>query len=200
MGELVGVFGGTFDPPHIGHLILADEARAALALDRVLWVVSGEPPHKPSRPITPVETRVEMVLAAILEAPEFELSRADIDRPGPHYSVDTIRWLQERYPGKGLAYLMGSDALMDLPNWHQPNLFVEVCSSIGVLRRPGTKPDLQLLERHLPGISAKVRYFKAPPIGISGRDIRGRVAAGEPYRYLVPSGVAALIKAHQLYG
>lgn len=199
MAGLIGVLGGTFDPPHLGHLVLADEARATLGLERVLWVVTAQPPHKPDEPVSPASVRVEMVSAAIVGDPGFELSRADIDRPGPHYAVDTLRWLAERDREAKWAYLVGSDSLRDLPTWHTPEQFLEACTILGVMRRPEAEADLKALEDVLPGLSARVRFIDAPLIGISGRDIRRRVRGGEPHRYLVPPEVGEIIKRKSLY-
>jgi nicotinate-nucleotide adenylyltransferase len=199
MAGLVGVFGGTFDPPHLGHLILAEEARAALGLDRVLWVVTGSPPHKPDTPRSPLETRLRMAQAAIAGNPGFEISRADIDRPLPHYAVGTIAWLRERMPDARFAYLIGSDSLRDLPTWHDPSSFAAACEVLGVMRRPAVEIDLPLLEMQIPGLSEKLRFFDAPLVAISGRDIRDRVRRGAPYRYFVPLAVADIIHEERLY-
>ena len=199
MAGLVGVFGGTFDPPHLGHLILADEARTSLGLSRVLWVVTGDPPHKPEDPMQPVERRVEMVEAAIDGVPEFELSRADIDRPGPHYTVDTLKWLRSEGMSDPFVSLMGSDSLNDLPDWHQPEAFLEACHQLGVLVRPGDEPELDQLSLELPALVQKTRFFKAPLIEISGTDIRRRVREGDAYRFMVLPRVADVIRSHNLY-
>lgn len=199
MARLTGVFGGTFDPPHVGHLVLADEARGALGLERVLWVVTARPPHKPDEPITPVEIRLEMVAAAIWDVPSFEISRADIDRPGPHFAVDTLRWLSEREPGVPWAYLIGADSLRDLPTWHTPREFVRACAILGVMRRPEVEIDLGAMESQIPGLTSKVRFFEAPLMAVSASDIRHRIGAGSPYRFLVPHGVAGIIERYQLY-
>ena len=132
----VGIFGGTFDPPHVGHLILAAEARDQLGLDRVLWVVTPDPPHKAGRTITPLLTRLDLVEAAICQDSQFEISRAEIDRPGPHYSVDTVEILARTYPQAELFYLMGGDSLHDLPTWKRPRQFIAALDGIGVMRRP----------------------------------------------------------------
>lgn len=199
MAGLVGVFGGTFDPPHLGHLILADEARISLGLSRVLWVVAGDPPHKPADPMQPVEHRLEMVEAAIKGVPEFELSRADIDRPGPHYTVDTLQWLRSEGVSGPFVYLMGSDSLNDLPNWHQPDAFLKACHQLGVLVRPGAEPELDQLALELPALVQKTRFFKAPLIEISGTDIRRRVRQGDAYRFMVLPRVADVIQSYDLY-
>lgn len=196
---MIGVFGGTFDPPHIGHLILADEARASLGLERVLWVVTGLPPHKPQPPQAPLEARLEMVAAAIAGDEGFELSRADVDRPPPHYALGTLTWLSERWPGHAFAYLMGSDSLADLPRWHRPAEFLEACAVLGVMVRPGRTWDMAALENSLPGLGLKCRFFEAPQVGVSARDIRRRVAEGAPYRYLIPRAVMEVIRGRGLY-
>lgn len=199
MARLVGVLGGTFDPPHIGHLILAEEGMYALELEKVLWVVTAVPPHKPDSPITPVADRVRMVLSAIEGNLGFELSDADLGRPGPHYAVDSIRRLRERNPEVEFAYLMGSDSLLDLPTWYQPSRLLEACKVLGVMLRPGEDCDLGGLELELPGIAEKVHFLDAPQVGISSRNIRRRVREGRTYRYLVPGGVAEIMKELRLY-
>lgn len=196
---MIGVFGGTFDPPHLGHLILADEGRWLLGLERVLWVVTAMSPLKDSLPGATVEQRVAMVEAAIASEPAFELSRADIDRPQPHYALGTIEWLSERMPGARFAYLMGADSLRDLPEWYEPQRFVAACAALGVMQRPGIEVDLDALSRPIPDIKEKVRFFNAPVVGFSAQEIRRRVTAGEPYRHLVPQSVAAIIGEQGIY-
>ena len=188
-----------FDPPHLGHLILAAEAGSQLRLDRLLWVLTPDPPHKLGQPITPLEARLELVQAAIGENPLFELSRVDIDRPGPHYAVDTVRLLGEANPGAELVYLMGGDSLRDLPAWHRPLDFLALCAGLGVMRRPGDAVDLEALEKILPGVSAKVEFITAPLIDISASQIRQRVAGRRPFRYFVPPLVYRLILKYGLY-
>lgn len=199
MAGLIGVFGGTFDPPHIGHLVLASEAQLALGLQRVLWVVTAQPPHKPDVPISPVEIREEMVRTAIAGDPGFEMSRADIDRPGPHFAVDTIRWLDQRHPGTPWAYLIGADSLRDLVTWHRPEALLQSVDVLGVMRRPEVQLDIDALAAQLPGLKEKARFFEAPLIEISAHDIRRRVREGRPYRFLVPPGVAEIIERYRLY-
>ncbi len=199
MAGLIGVFGGTFDPPHLGHRILADEARHQLGLDVVLWALTAHPPHKPDAPLSPAEIRAEMVEAAIGGDPHFELSRADLDRPGPHYAVGTIAWLAARFRAGRWAYLMGSDSLRDLPTWHDPERLLSTCEVLGVMRRPDSDVLLSDLEARLPGLTARVRWIGAPLIDLSSKEIRRRVGLGEPYRYWVPEGVADVIERRGLY-
>lgn len=194
-----GIFGGTFDPPHLGHLILAAEAFAQLKLDRLLWLPTPLPPHKPGRPISPILQRMALVQAVVDPDPDFELSRVDVDRQPPYYAVDTLHHLRQQMPEAALVYLMGGDSLHDLLTWHQPREFVAACDELGVMRRPGSAVDLSFLESALPGISTKVRFVDTPLLDISSSDIRRRIATGEPYRYFVTREVWAMIRAQGLY-
>ncbi|GAP14249.1 nicotinate-nucleotide adenylyltransferase [Longilinea arvoryzae] len=195
----IGIFGGTFDPPHVGHQILAAEAAAQLGLDRVLWVLTPNPPHKQGHFISADRIRLKLVRAAAAGNPLFEVSTIEFERPGPHYASDTMSALAVRYPGAELIYLMGGDSLHDLPTWHEPREFLLRCSGVGVMRRPSDCVDLTSLEHTLPGITAKTHFVEAPLVEISASDIRARVAAGQPYRYLVPPAVYRLIERLQLY-
>jgi nicotinate-nucleotide adenylyltransferase len=195
----VGIFGGTFDPPHLGHLILAAEARDQLNLDRVLWVITPDPPHKTGRVITPLAARLKLVEAAVCQDSQFEISRVEIDRPGPHYSVDTVRLLAQMNPQAELFYLMGGDSLRDLPDWIRPAEFLSALTGIGVMRRPQDFVDLPRLERVLPGTIARVHFVDAPLLEISSTSIRERVAKHRHYRYFLPEGVSALVEEMGLY-
>lgn len=199
MARLIGVFGGTFDPPHFGHLRLAGEARRTLLLEKVLWVVTTFPPLKPNPPVAPIDLRLDMVRAALHGEQAFELSLADVDRPAPHYAVGTLEWLQAREPSAQFAYLMGSDSLSNLPAWHEPRRFLDLCWRIAVLLRPGARPDLQALESVLPGLGAKVTWVEATLIDVSASEIRRRVKADLPYKHLVPPGVAGIIEESGVY-
>ncbi len=199
MEGLTGVLGGTFDPPHYGHLALAESAQTTLGLAQVLWVVTALPPHKAGVAHTRLELRVEMVAAAIDGIEGFSVSRADIDRPPPHYAVDTLRWLAARRPGARFAYLIGSDSLRDLPTWHTPRELLQACEVLGVLLRPGVVLDLKALEEQIPGLRSKVRLFDAPVLPASGAEIRRRVRQGEAYDQLLPAGVAQIIRRERLY-
>ena len=195
----IGIFGGTFDPPHLGHLILASEVRYQLNLDRLLWVLTPRPPHKPGLRITPLHLRLEMLQAALADSPEFELSTVEIDRPPPHYAVDTVRLLRRDYPDDRLIYLMGGDSLRALPSWHAPSIFLASLDGIGVMRRPEDRIDMQEIDRLLPGLVEKTRVVRAPLLDIASRDIRERVQAGAPYRFYLHPGVYAVIKSEGLY-
>ncbi|TSA48083.1 MAG: nicotinate (nicotinamide) nucleotide adenylyltransferase [Chloroflexi bacterium] len=199
MPRLIGLFGGTFDPPHIGHLILSAETSAQLGLDRLLWILTPNPPHKQGQPITPLEHRLAMVELAISDNRRFELSTVEIDRPGPHYALDTVKIISEQNPAADLVYLMGGDSLRDLPAWHRPiDLVAELCF-FGVMRRPGDSIDLPALEKIIPGLAAKVRYVDAPLLDIAAHEIRQRVADGRPFRYFLPQAVYDYIVEHNLY-
>ena len=199
MNEKIGIFGGTFDPPHIGHQILAAEALHHLELDRVLWVVTPEPPHKRQREITPLLNRLEMVRAAISDCTSFQISSVEIDRPPPHYAVDTVRLLRKQHPGAALTYLMGGDSLYDLPRWYEPQQFVAACHSLGVMRRPGDAVNLNELETQIPGIIPKIQFVEAPLLEISASQIRSRIRQRKPFRYYLPTSVFQIIREHNLY-
>ena len=195
----LGVFGGTFDPPHLGHLILAAEAYAQLGLERVLWVLTPNPPHKEDQPVTPLTDRLDLLAAALDDDPSFELSRVDVDRPAPHYAVDTLDLLRAQLPQARLVYLMGGDSLSDLPLWHRPTEFLRACDEIGVMLRPGHAMDLDVMDARLPGLRSRARLVRAPLLEISSSDLRRRIAQGQPYRYLLPEAVYQLITSRRLY-
>ena len=195
----VGVFGGTFDPPHNAHLVLADEARYQLSLDRVLWLLTPSPPHKKVWALTPTEQRLTMLKAAIDGNPCFSVSNLDITRPGPQFAVDTMFLLRETYPNGKIYYLMGGDSIQDRPNWERPNEFINQIDGLGVMRRPSDDIDLESLSIVLPGISDIIVYVNAPLMAISSREIRKRISTGLPYRYLVPEAVFQIIQRNQLY-
>lgn len=199
MPSLLGIFGGTFDPPHLGHLILAAEARQQLSLTSLLWVLTPDPPHKPAAPILPLAHRLTMLQLAISGDADFELSRLEMDRPGPHYALDTLNLLAEQNPGAEMVYLMGGDSLRDLPTWHRPADLLSACRYLGVMRRPGASIDLPALEAILPGITSKVRFVEAPLLEIASHEIRQRVAEGRPFRYYLLPSVYEYILEHNLY-
>ncbi len=195
----LGIFGGTFDPPHSGHLILAAEAQIQLKLDRVLWVLTPNPPHKTDRSVTSVADRLALLSAALGDDPVFEVSRVDIDRPAPYYAVDTLRLLHAQYPTAELVFLMGSDSLHDLPDWHQSQEFVSQCDQLGVMCRPGREIHLDELEAQLPGLAERVRFLEAPLLDISSSRLRQKIAKGGAYRYYFPPQVWRMIEDTHLY-
>jgi nicotinate-nucleotide adenylyltransferase len=196
----IGIFGGTFDPPHLGHLIVAETCADALDLSRVLWVPAADPPHKQDRGISAAQHRLIMVDVAIAGNGRFALSRVDVDRPGPHYSVDMVALIAEKYPDAALYFLMGGDSLRDLPTWHQPDRLIAQCQ-LGVIRRPGDRVDeiRPALYDALPALRGHLHVIDAPLIAISGSEIRQRVREGQSIRYRVPGAVAVYIAAGGLY-
>jgi nicotinate-nucleotide adenylyltransferase len=199
MTERIGIFGGTFDPPHLGHLILASEACTQLNLSRLLWVLTPNPPHKLSQVITSVEHRLEMLQRAISDNPAFELSRLELERSGPHYTLDTVRIVQEQFPLADIVLIIGGDSLRDLPTWRLAADLVSACREIGVMRRPGDSADLAALESLLPGLRAKIRFVDAPLLEIASSEIRRRVAEGISVRYYLPPAVYEYIQKERLY-
>jgi nicotinate-nucleotide adenylyltransferase len=195
----LGVFGGTFDPPHIGHLILAAEACVDLHFDCLLWVLTPVPPHKLDQSITSLEHRLAMLELAISDNTNFQLSRIEMDRLGPHYTVDTMRLLGDQYPSADLILLIGGDSLRDLPTWNRPSDLVAACHEIGVIRRPGDEVDLSGWEQLVPGTQAKVRFVDAPLLDVSSSDIRHRIREGLPFRYYLSQSVYEYIQEHELY-
>jgi nicotinate-nucleotide adenylyltransferase len=194
----VGVMGGTFDPLHYGHLVLAENGRVQLDLDQVLFILAGQPPHKPDRPITPVHHRVAMVEAAIADTPAFVLSRVDLDRPGPHYTVDTLALVQQANPGAALFFLVGGDSLLQFLSWRDPDGIVRQ-ARLAVMRRSGYEPDLEILEKGMPDLCERLVWLDAPCLDIAATDLRRRAREGLPLRYLVPPPVEAYIHRHRLY-
>lgn len=195
----LGVYGGTFDPPHLGHLILAAEAFEQLRLQRLLWVLTPESPFKTGVEKAPIPARLQMLQAAIQDYAGYEISDIEIRRPSPQYAVDTVRLLKAENPGDEIIYLVGGDSLHDLPTWHQPQDLVAAADGFGVMRRLHDRVNLERLENCLPGLSAKVEFVHSPLIEISGTEIRRRVQAGRSYRQFVPLAVYELIESLGLY-
>lgn len=195
----LGLFGGTFDPIHLGHLILAEQCREACGLDRVWFVVTASPPHK-SGARTPVRHRLEMARIAVAGHPKFEVSEVEAKRPGPHYSVETLTELHAERPADDLFFLIGADSLVDLPTWRQPEGIARLATIVVVNRHgidlnpvdPAALPDLGPGTKPLVAVSV-------PPIGIASSDLRRRLAEGRGIRYMVPRGVEAYIDAQKLY-
>ncbi len=195
----VGVFGGTFDPIHHGHLVAAEEVWHELKLDRVLFVPAGTPPHKRNQPVTPVHHRLAMVELAIASNPHFALSRVDVDRPGPSYTVDTVALLREELgPEAEIFFVMGMDSLAEIATWHQAQRLVELCR-LAVVDRPWYQVDMAALEAAIPGIVDRVILVHIPGLAISSTDIQQRVHSGRSIKYLVPAAVEEYIHAHGLY-
>lgn len=196
---VVGVFGGTFDPPHLGHLAAAQEALDRAALDRVLFVPNQQNPLKLDEPTSETEHRIAMAALAIADNASFELSRADVDRPGPSFTVDLLETLQADLSDDSLALIVGMDVLHELHRWREPKRLLELAQMIAISRPGQEMVDPADLETRLPGVSERVRVIETPGVAISSTELRARVAAGRPIRYLVPDAVAAYIEGHRLY-
>lgn len=194
----IGVLGGTFDPPHIGHLILGQEALDQCNLDRVLWLPAADPPHKKRRAFSPIADRIELVSLSIADNEHFSVSRVDVDRPGPHYTADTLDLLISQFSGAEWFLLLGSDSLRDLPTWYAPQELIKR-AKIVVMARPGATYDMTSLEQTLPGITSQSRLLDTPLIDISSHDIRLRRREGRSIRYLVTDSVRGYIIGHDLY-
>ncbi len=193
----LGLYGGTFDPIHLGHLILAEQCREACRLDRVWFVVAGAPPHKPGDR-TPVAHRLEMASIAIAGHPAFEVSDIEARRPGPHYSVETLQAVHAQRSADDLFFLIGGDSLIDLPTWREPAAIARL-ATIVVANRPGIQEvDAASLPGFGPG-TKPLQLVTIPPIGIASHELRRRLAERRSVRYLVPRGVEAYIEAHGLY-
>ena len=196
----VGVYGGTFDPVHLGHLILAEEARCALGLGRLLLVPAAQPWRKSHRVVSPAAHRLAMLRLAVADDPYFDVSTIEIERGGPTYTVETLAALKaEAEPGTELVFILGEDALLDLPNWRDPEGILRL-AYLGVAERgDGDGIDLGPVERVLPGIRGRILRIPMPRIDISSSEIRRRVQTGGSIRYLVPPSVQAYIAEQRLY-
>ena len=198
-GLRIGIIGGTFDPIHVGHLIIADQVRTHLGLSRMVFVPAGLPPHKLDQQITDPEQRLEMIKLAIADNPHFCVSRIDVDRFGPSYTVDMVRLFLDAWGANTeIHFLMGSDSLAELVTWRQPDRLMRLCRIVAV-GRPGYEVDLQELDRLLPGAALLVRLLDTPTLDISSTDIRRHVHNSHSIRYMVPQTVEHYIYEHGLY-
>ncbi len=196
----IGVLGGTFDPIHNGHIIVAEETRAWLDLAEVLFVPAGQPWLKEDSPILAAEHRVQMIRLAIAEQPYFKLSTMEIDRAGPSYTVDTITELQAQLgAGDELFFILGWDSLAQLPLWKEPSRLIKACRLVAVPRPGYSLPDLKFMEPKVPGLSQRVILLDKPEVDIDATEIRNRVAQGLPIGHLVPEPVDEYIRQHKLY-
>jgi nicotinate-nucleotide adenylyltransferase len=196
----VGVLGGTFDPIHIAHLLLAEEARVCLDLEEVVFVVAGAPWMKADYVVSPADLRLQMVRLAVASNPFFRASAVEIERSGPTYTVDTLEALsQERGSQAEVFFLLGMDALVDLPRWKEPKRFLELCRPV-VFARPGLDiSDLDDVEARLPGLKKRIRVLDGLALIISSTEIRHRVAQSRSIRYMVSAEVEWFIGEHGLY-
>lgn len=195
----LGIFGGTFDPPHLGHLILAMEAASQLELDKILWMLTPVPPHKLDQKISPVQMRLELVRAAIDGEILFELSTIELELPAPQFALNTIREVRRRYSASEVYYLIGEDSLQDLPAWHEPQEFIREVDVLGVMRRPGGITQMDVLEKIIPGLTKKTKFIDAPLLEISSHQIRDRIHQHQAYKYYLPQKVYQKILEMGLY-
>lgn len=198
----LGLLGGTFDPPHYAHMILAQHAFEELRLDKVLFIPAAVPPHK-SNTRTLVEHRIAMLQLAMKDDMRFEMSRVDVDRPGPHYTIDTVKIIHDQYPEATLFFIMGGDTYRDLVNWNNPQqLFTTAKLAVAVMRRPskdGSDLRLDIHRQTIPSLEQNALLLDSPLVEISSTDIVRRIIQGKSVRYLLPDTVIAYIREHNLY-
>ena len=194
----VGILGGTFDPIHVGHLIIAEAARDQLELDRIEFLPANDPPHKPDDTVSSAQRRAAMIEAAIANAVHFSLNGMELERSGPSYTVDTLELLTGTRPRDEFCFIIGGDSLRDLPSWRSPRKILSL-ATLAVIDRPGARYDLDALEQALPGLRDRVRFVSAPLIDISATSLRSNIAAGKSVRFQTPDTVIAFISAHGLY-
>lgn len=196
----LGILGGTFDPPHDGHLKFAKAAIEQLGLDKILFMLTPNPPHKEGNRITELDLRIKMVNSVIYANDRYELCEIDINRNPPHYTFESVRLLKLQYPDDEIIFLMGGDSLMDLPDvWELPQQFVDNCDGLGVFKRDGFKVDMVELEQQLRGITAKTDFLNLPQIEVSSTHIRDQVKAGELITEYVSDEVSKIIDRNRIY-
>ncbi|MEI7644292.1 MAG: nicotinate-nucleotide adenylyltransferase [Chloroflexales bacterium] len=197
--QRIGIYGGSFDPIHIGHLATAEDARHALGLDHVIFVPASRQPLKADFQGASPDQRLAMVSLACRENPRFVASDVDLRRPPPSYTVDTLAVLRaETDPGADLVFILGADAARDLPRWHRATEIIRLVR-LAIVGRPGYHLNLAQLEADLPGISARCTTVTGPRLEISSSELRARIVSGRPARYQIPDPVLAYIVEHGLY-
>ncbi|MDD5647645.1 MAG: nicotinate-nucleotide adenylyltransferase [Dehalococcoidia bacterium] len=196
----LGIMGGTFDPPHMAHLVIAEMARTGLQLDKIIFIPAGDPWMKSVYTVTCAKKRVEMVGRAIDSNPSFSLSLIEVDRPGPTYTVDTIEQLAgEIGQNSEMFLLLGWDSVAELPYWKAPYRLSKMVRIVAFPRPGAVKPDPKEMEKAMPGSAERIIHMDQPYLSISSTCIRQRVKEGKSVRYLVPEGVALYIVEHKLY-
>lgn len=199
----VGVLGGTFDPVHYGHLVIAEEVYTALDLAEMVFVPAGHPPHKPDSLVAAEHHRLSMLELAIAGNPHFSISLVDLERPGPSYTVDTLRLLRQQWGEQtALYFVIGWDSLEEFLTWHDPAGVLEQLAYLVAVRRPGYNEESgyrDSLEARLPGIKQRLLVVPAPQLEISSTDLRERVAQGRPIKYQLPEAVEHYIEQNNLY-
>ncbi len=196
----LGIMGGTFDPPHLAHLVIAEMARSGLQLDRVVFIPAGDPWMKSTQTVTPAGKRKEMVGLAINSNPSFSLSSIEVDRPGPSYTVDTVEQLTvEMGHNSDIFLLLGWDTLGELTSWKAPYRLSKMVRFVAFPRPGADRPDPAELEKAMPASAERIIYMDEPYLSISSTCIRQRVKEGKSVRYLVPDAVGQYIIEHKLY-
>ena len=199
----IGVMGGTFDPVHYGHLVIAEEVRATLHLSEVVFIPAGQPPHKTGHHITETQHRLAMLELALASNPHFRISLMEIERTGPSYTVDTLRTLREQLEtDTALFFIIGWDSLEDLHTWYKASDILTLVTRLVAVRRPGYEENAEynkVLEQRLPGILQRLLVVQAPQLEISATDLRQRVAEERPIKYQTPEAVETYIKENRLY-
>ena len=202
MKPRIGIFGGTFDPVHLGHLIMAEQCREAGELDEVWFIPAARPPHKQDRSLTSFGQRVEMLALAIAGMPAFRVNELEKDRAGPSYTADTLAELHRLHPQTDFALLLGSDCLPDLPEWHQPERILELAELL-IYARPSwpalTAESLRESLRLSENTAFRMRWVPGPSVDIASRDLRQRAAEGRSLRFLMPRAVECYIEEKKLY-
>lgn len=194
----MGLFGGTFDPPHFGHLVVAQEALERLSLDRLIFLVAGLPPHKVGEVLSPPRVRLEMTTAAVAGNGSFEVSDLEIGRDGPSYTVDTLRHFRSIQPDAEIFFILGADQLAEFHEWQEPDEVASLCTLV-VVSRNGVDPDRVQPVRFPSGKVLDFLHLEVPRVDLSSSEIRARVRGGKSIRYLVPSDVLKIIETHRLY-
>lgn len=196
----LGLFGGSFDPVHLGHLLLAETCREECSLDRVLFLPCGQSPHKPNGAIASSKQRAEMLELAVAGDPRFGVCHIELERAGPSFTVETLRQFHGENPDHELFFLMGADSLADLPLWREPQAILELATIVGVNRGLRPPPDLKALESRLgPSARDRVRLVTMPAVDLSATDIRQRARANQSLRFRVPRAVEEYIRQNRLY-
>ena len=193
----VGVFGGTFDPPHLGHLAIAERARDQLGLERVVFVPAADPPHKRGRTMSPFARRIAMTRLAVRGHTGFTVSDLEARRRGPSYTVETLRALRRRFPDRELVLVLGGDSLEDFPGWRDPRGILELARLAVAPRADARRDRPRRTDAARPG---RVVRLSSPVLELSSSDLRARARRGESLRYLVPDAVDAYARRHRLYG
>lgn len=195
----IGIFGGTFDPVHYGHLLLAETCREQLALEEIRFIPAGNPPHKAGAAISDGHARADMLKLALSGYPEYQVDRRELRRQGPSFTVDTLTEFRTEYPDAELFFLMGADSLVEMPTWRQPERIVELATVVAV-NRPGTRlPSSEWLAAKIGTLAGQIQLISMPGTDLSASDLRQRIRDGRELRFMTPKAVEAFIHQHRIY-